>query len=292
LYDPPGYGPKHALLVVDSHYWPLEWEGMGTSEAHLRLNSRCQPGNSTFTLQPTTPFTARRADAAGNILETKTFAPLPGVSQFHDSLGYYPGLRFRPSTGGLYFWDAPASLVVLARGSYTTRITDGDKAPATYLYGYDLGDTILGSGDPRDNAVQYGLNIAVLDKAKDGTWGKIAVWNATSLVSLEKKVDYSQAAPGQVLTYQLKVRNLSPAPQPFKVVDPIPANTTYLKGSYYNAATNSIEWTGTISASQTKALSFSVKVNKGAPKGAVITNQATMLDDAMGGAASATTTVK
>jgi len=28
LYDPPSYGPKHALLVVDSHYWPLEWEGM------------------------------------------------------------------------------------------------------------------------------------------------------------------------------------------------------------------------------------------------------------------------
>ena len=78
LYDPPSYGPKHALLVVDSHYWPLEWEGMGTSEAHLRLNSRCQPGNATFTLQDTTPFTVRRSDAAGNILETKTFASAPG----------------------------------------------------------------------------------------------------------------------------------------------------------------------------------------------------------------------
>ena len=33
LYDPPSYGPKHALLVVDSHYWPLEWEGMGTTDA-------------------------------------------------------------------------------------------------------------------------------------------------------------------------------------------------------------------------------------------------------------------
>jgi len=40
LYDPPSYGPKHALLIVDSHYWPLEWEGMGTSEAHLRLGCR------------------------------------------------------------------------------------------------------------------------------------------------------------------------------------------------------------------------------------------------------------
>ena len=111
LFAPPSYGPKHALLVVDSHYWPLEWEGMGASEAHLRLNSRCQPGNSTFTLQQTTPYTVRRGEVVnnaytGNILETKTFEPLPAVSQFHDSLGYYPGLRYRPATGGLYFWDA------------------------------------------------------------------------------------------------------------------------------------------------------------------------------------------
>ncbi len=140
----------------------------------------------------------RRSDAAGNILETKTFTPLPAVSQFHDSLGYYPGLRYRPANDGLYFWDAPASLVVPAKGNYTTKITWGDKTPATDLYGIDLGDTILGSGNPGDDGVQYGLNIAVLDKAKDGSWGKIAVWNATSLVGLEMKVDPAKAIPGQI----------------------------------------------------------------------------------------------
>ena len=69
---------------------------MGSTGAHLRLNARSQPGNATFTLQKTTPFTARRSDSTttGNIVETKTFAPLPPVSQFHDSLGYYPGLRY------------------------------------------------------------------------------------------------------------------------------------------------------------------------------------------------------
>jgi immune inhibitor A len=291
LYDPPSYGPKHAMLVVDSHFWPLEWEGMGTSEAHLRLNSRCQPGNATFTLQKTTPFTARRADAAGNILETKTFTPLPGVPQFHDSLGYYPGLRFRPSTGGLYFWDAPASLVVPATGSYTTRITLGDKTPATDLYGYDLGDTILGSGDPRDDKVQFGVNIAVLDKAKDGSWGKIAVWNATTLVDLDLKVNLTKAFPGQVLMYQLKVRNLGPASQPFTVSDPIPANTTYLRGAKYDAGTNSITWTGKIAPHETKAIQFWVIVNKSTPAGTVITNNARLFDDALGSSSSATTTI-
>jgi immune inhibitor A len=292
LYDPPSYGPKHALLVVDSHYWPLEWEGMGTTEAHLRLNSRAQPGNATFTVQETTPFTVRRADAAGNILETKTFSPLPAVSQFHDSLGYYPGLRFRPANDGLYFWDAPASLVVPATGSYTTKITWGDKTPATDLYGIDLGDTILGSGDPRDSGVQYGVNLAVLDKAKDGSWGTIAVWNATSLASLEMKVNLAKAIPGQTLVYQLKVRNLSPAPQPFTVSDQIPANTTYLSGNYFNAATNSIEWKGTISPNQTMVSVFSVRVNAGTPSGTIITNMATLSDDALGSSASATTVVK
>jgi immune inhibitor A len=177
-YNPPSYGPKHALLVVDSHYWPLEWEGMGTTEAHLRLNSRCQPGNSAFTLQGTTPFTARRSDAAGTILETKTFASLPGVWEFNDALGYYPGLRFRPANSGLYFWDVQSSAVIPAKGNYTTRITWGDKTPATDLYGTDLGDTILGSGNPGDAGVQYGLHLTILSKAKDGTWGIIQVWNS------------------------------------------------------------------------------------------------------------------
>ena len=56
--------------------------------------------------------------------------------------------------------------------------------------------------------MQYGVNIAVLDKARDGSWGKIAVRNATSLVSLEKKVNLAEAIPGWMLMYQLKVRNI------------------------------------------------------------------------------------
>jgi immune inhibitor A len=100
------------------------------------------------------------------------------VSQFHDSLGYYPGLRYRPADGKLYWWDAAASLVVPAKDDYTTRITLGDKTPATDLYGINpYGDTVLGTGNPGDAGVHYGLKIAVLDKATDGSWGKISVWN-------------------------------------------------------------------------------------------------------------------
>ena len=299
IYDPPSYGPKHALLVVDSHYWPLEWNEMGATGAHLRLGDRIQPGNATFTLQPTTPFTVDRPDSTstGNIVETKTFTPLPPVSQFHDSLGYYPGLRYHedpdPDVAGLYFWNAATSAVVPAKGPYTTRVTWDDKSPATDLYGVNpYGDTVLGSGDPRDNGAQYGVNLAVLDKARDGTWGKIAFWNASSLTGLRMKVEAPRAKHGHQLWYELKVRNLGPAPQPFTVVDPIPANTTYLWGGSYDAATASVQWTGTVHPHQTKVLHVLVTVNRRTPSGTVITNDATLYDDASGDSASASTTIK
>jgi len=83
-----------------------------------------------------------------------------------------------------------------------------------------------------------------------------------------------------------------PAPQPFTVSDPIPANTTYLTGDHNNAAANSIEWAGTISPAQTKVSVFSMIVNAGTPSGTVIANEATLDDDANGSSASATTVVK
>ena len=86
--------------------------------------------------------------------------------------------------------------------------------------------------------------------------------------------------------------NMSSLEQPFTVSDPILANTTHLSGNYYNAATNSIEWTGTIAPDETKLSQFWVTVNKGTPSGTVITNQATLYDDANGSSASATTVVK
>jgi immune inhibitor A len=291
IYDSPSYGPKHALLGVDSHYWPLEWNGVGSSEANLKLNSRCQPGNSTFTLQQTTPFTARRSNAAGDILETKTFAPLAPVSQFHDSLGYYPGLRYRESNSGLYFWDTPASAVLPVKGDYTTKITWLDKTPLTDLYGYDLGDTVLGSGDPRDSGVQYGVNIAVLDKAKNGSWGKIAVWNALSLGTLEVKPDHQNVYGGQKLIYKIKVKNTSPAPQTYTVSDILPDFVTYYKGGSYDPGTNSVAWSFKLQPNATKVLQFTVTVDKGTPLGTVLKNFAHLADDANGADASASSVV-
>ena len=85
--------------------------------------------------------------------------------------------------------------------------------------------------------------------------------------------------------------NMSPLEQPFTVSDPIPANTTYLRGNYYNAAKNSIERTGTIAPDETQVSQFWVTVNAGTPSGTVIKNEAELSDDTLGSSASATTTV-
>jgi uncharacterized repeat protein (TIGR01451 family) len=85
----------------------------------------------------------------------------------------------------------------------------------------------------------------VLDKAKDGSWGKIVVWNSPVLTALEMKVNRSWAYTGNIVMYQLKVRNTSPAPQPFKVEFPIPENTTYLRGMV-RRDTNTVTWEGTV----------------------------------------------
>jgi immune inhibitor A len=299
-YDGPSYGPKHGLLVVDSHYWPLTWDNYqyDSTGADVRISARCQPSNAVFSLNKTTPFTIRlgydpnTGDWADTALETKTFAAQPGIPQFHDSLGYYPGLWYSEDLGALVFWQKEASAVVPAQANYTTKITWPDQTPLTDFYGLDLGDTVLGTGNPRDDGVQYGVNLAVLGQARNGSWGTIAVWNATSLGKLSLRADRATVGPCKTIVYRLTVTNVSPATQTFTVVDPIPADTTYVAGGYYNAATKSIEWTGMVGAGRTVAFTFVVKVKPGTARGTVIVNSAALHDDASGSSAGASTKVK
>jgi uncharacterized repeat protein (TIGR01451 family) len=294
-YDPPSYGPKHGLLVVDSHSFPYMWDDATyTSGQNVRLSDRVQTADATFTLQDTTPFTINRFDyALDQVVETKTFGPRPAVNQFHDSIGYYPGLWYRPATGGLYFWNVAASAVIPAQANYTTRITWPDNSPLYELYGYDMGDTILGSGNPGDDGVQFGLHMAVVDKAADGSWGLIRLWNKPGLLELQKMADKTLVKPGEAIKYFLRVVNTSPVAQKFAVHDPLPENVTILNGGpFYDAATNSIHWEYWVPANSSRAIFFSVKVNKGVPAGTVIVNEAAMTDGALGGTASVSTTVR
>ena len=264
----------------------------------MRINSRCQPADAVFTLKKSKPFTLRLGydPATGQYvetpLETKTFMPGPVVSQFHDSLGYYPGLWYRPANSSLYYWQAEASAVIPAQDVYTTRVSDLDKKPYTDLYGATVNGLPLGTGNPGDSLVQYGLHLAVAKQSGDGKSADITVWNAPTVAGLTVAVDKTQASPKEILKYTLTVTNNSPVKQSFMVTNPIPANTTFKSGGGYKRDSNTIVWTGTVDPGKAKVGKFSVAVNVGTPAGTVITNTATMSDGALGGAASATTTVK
>lgn len=298
LYDPPSWGPKHGIILVDSHPFPYMWDAVERpSGAHLRTSARVQPADAAFTLQDTKPFTLRLGydPITGAWLDTpfatQTFGPRPAVKQFHDSLGYYPGIFYNPTTHGLYFWQADASMAVPAQDSYTTRITDLNYEPLYDLYGADIG-TILGSGNPGDNNVQYGLHIAPVYKAKDGRWAAIMVWNSQQLVDLDLSVSPKAIKAGRLLVYKMTLKNQSPIPQHFALHAAMPANTTYVMGRYYDRATNSIMWEGTIPPQMTLVSFLTVKVNRGVAPGTVISNTTTLLDDALGDTATVTVTVE
>jgi uncharacterized repeat protein (TIGR01451 family) len=291
-YDDPSWGPKHALSLVDSHFFPMTWDATSTTGAGVRISRRVQPANAAFTLQETTPFTLRRGDGLGNVLETKTFEAQPPVSQFHDSTGYYPGFYFN-GDGYLYWWDIAASTVVPAKTNYTTRITDLDENPLYDLYGADAGGTILGSGNPGDDGAQFGLHLAVVDKAKDGSWGLIKMWNSPALVQVTNTANKAEAKAGTPLKYTIKIKNLTPVKQTVSIVNPIPANTTF-RGplAFFNAETNQVEWQTTVPANGTRTIVFVVTINAGVPVETVITNEVFVTDDALGGSATTSTVIK
>jgi len=293
-FDPPSWGPKHALILVDSHPFPYGWdEHFYSTGAPVRLSGRVQPADAAFTLQDTTSFTIRLGydPATGEYvevpLETKTFGPRSAVNQFHDSVGYYPGFYFT-GDGYLYWWDIDASAVVPAQGDYTTRITDLDYNPLYGLYGIDIGGTVLGSGNPGDDEVQFGLHLAVVEQARDGRWGKIKVWNSPAVLKLEKMANRRTSPPGGLVRYSLVVRNLTPTYQSFVIDDPIPEHTTFVYSSdwRYDPDSNSIHWEGKVRPYWMRHTEFWVRVDRDTPVGTIITNEAYLSDDAVGDSAS------
>lgn len=300
IYDPPSYGTKHGLLVVDSHPFPYMWTNNKNSVSQsLRLGGVIQASDAAFTLQETIPFSIHRGidPVTGTPKDApqlgRTFGPRPAVSQFHDSLGYYPGLWYKQESGQLYFWHTAASAVIPAMADYSTRITWPDNTDLLDLYGYDLGDTILGSGNPGDDGVQFGLHMAVMDQAINGSWGLIRLWNSPTLLELHNTVEKTLGKPGESIQYTLMLINTSPMNQKFILHNPLPVGVKIVAGgSLYDHTTNSIHWEYWIPANSSCEISYWVKINKDVAPGTVIVNQATLTDAALGDTASATLIVR
>ncbi|MEN9934912.1 MAG: hypothetical protein RLZZ387_1491 [Chloroflexota bacterium] len=93
--------------------------------------------------------------------------------------------------------------------------------------------------------------------------------------------------PGDTLTYTINVSN-SGAAATFRVVDPMPADTTYVVGSAsggatFEAASNSVIWQSPLGTGQSASFTFQVKINQAPLQSATIVNQATLANLTTGG---------
>ncbi len=213
-YDDPSWGAKHALLVVDSHPDPLMWDDLQYPEwaglpVGVNLSGRLQPGDAVFGLNNTNSWTLRRGydldDYQDAVLETKTWDPLPPVRNFHDYLGYTPGMWCCDNDGYVWWWDIDASCVIPAEGNYSTRITYADGSPAVPLYGVW---GVLGSGNPGDDNVQFGVNLCVQDQAADGSWGKVYFASAKFGPNSALAASTTEPLPGEELEFVVMPENL------------------------------------------------------------------------------------
>jgi immune inhibitor A len=321
LTDYPGWGPKGKMLVVDSHPEPYRYPDLvaeGYDNEGGNLTSRGLMRDAPFTLKPTINFNYKDPYGWAIVPNPKWYEYFgrPAVSQFHDSLGYYPGAEYvsrSPYQSDRWVtteWDASA--VVPAKAFYGVKAPDyigtGGTSMQEWRFGCSINAAGLlacywfgagvglgydgGSGNPGEIGAQYGWHVALVDEAEDGTWGKVVVWNSPVVTTLEMKVNRDKAYAGNIVMYQLKVRNMSPVAQDFMVTDELPENTTYLRGDGYDEATNTVTWEGTVQPYGVAVSQIWVRLNSDTEAGTEIVNTATLSDDALGGTASATTMVK
>ncbi|MFL5651011.1 MAG: immune inhibitor A domain-containing protein [Chloroflexota bacterium] len=180
-FDLPSTGSKGGLLLVDSHFEPFRRQGTAADKDPSPLDnlpSRPQSSNAAFGVTPTYPFKeCYEALPDEPFSEYCTdFAAQAPVRKFTDTKGWYPGLELR--SDGLYFRDDDASTVVPSVGNapYSTRIVDPNGNPLTQFYGRDLGSNIvLGTGNPGDDGVAFGVSIEVKRVAKDNSYATVTV---------------------------------------------------------------------------------------------------------------------
>jgi immune inhibitor A len=184
-FHAPAAGAKGSTLLVDAHYDGAEWSGgiwdPVAGAAAPKPSNRRMSSDGAFSTSTTPAWMIHDyAVAANPVID---LGSRPAVSGFHDSMRSVPGWFLTPANSvGRVLRDS--SVVVPARGVYTTRIRglqadnahldfDGD---VTDLWGYTVGGLPLGSGNPGDDHVQFGVHAQIVDEAADGSYGVVKIW--------------------------------------------------------------------------------------------------------------------
>jgi len=249
LADGPAFGPKGACLVVDAHFEPWRSSTSDYVNEVANLSSRIQMRDACFGLRDTQPFQVDERWRQYN--PDEEFGSRPAVPAFHDSLGWYPGLEHvqrGPSDERVQWftkqWDS--SCVIPAKGHYGIAPPEypegeplrfgGEAYPGGlsawwwYPQGVGYGGT---TGNPGEQC--YGVHIKVVEEAADMSWGRLRIWNNTDTFLGEMTVDKQEAVPGDILTYQVHVKDAASSSALATIDIPIPAGTTFVKGSLSGA---------------------------------------------------------
>jgi uncharacterized repeat protein (TIGR01451 family) len=213
-YDPPSYGPKYQLLVVD-----MNWQAM-----------KIMTGTTPSTYQGSWSGRISSRDAGLTLQDTKGitisgYYGLPGqgpwvypdkaaVTRFNDVNGYYSGFYYGPPCRAGYLCNLNRydSAVIPAKGPYSTRITDFAGEPLYEWYGVGFPPSWLGSGNPGDDGLQFGVQIELKSKAGDDAYDSTAVLGFggpnLDIVSTVDPGSIRVKAPGvYTVTYQTVVEN-------------------------------------------------------------------------------------
>jgi len=217
--DPPSYGSKYQLLIVDQNWEPTRiFSGtVGSPDAYEGYwSGRISSYDSGLTLQDTDVFTIPTYYGIEG-LPPQVYPSKPAVTKFNDALGYYGGYYWGApcDPGYLCFHERDGSAVIPARDLYSIRMSDfaGNRLGAAdeWLYGYPWAPSWFGDGKPGTDNVQFGVNIELKDMVHTNPYTSTATLGFSNYsVDIESTADTDVVikAPGTyTVTYNTVVEN-------------------------------------------------------------------------------------
>ncbi|MFH1177122.1 MAG: immune inhibitor A domain-containing protein [Acidobacteriota bacterium] len=201
--DPPAFGPKGRLLLVDAHPEPYRFPAtlaQGYPNEVANIWPAAQMRDAPFSIHATIDF----------VFRGDTYLGRPGVLAFDDSLGYYPGLE--------YVSKGPLSAYNPAEWMWSTKHWDASVViPSTQAYGvkgagYLAADPLFfncvitangtlwcgsyptglgsdgGSGNPGDAGGAYGWHAEIRSESESDATVKVWNTNANCMLTCDATV--------------------------------------------------------------------------------------------------------
>ncbi len=218
--DPPSFGPKYQLLLVDMNYLPTPVGDWG--ETYYFFNDRVGSFDAALTLHPTEYWELSKVygidpDEYPGPFEYYQESP---ITLFNDAQAYYSGYAADEETGSIYDYYRHDSAVIPARDRYSAGLWDIDTGDLPWWFYYEYtwekmngysdpeGTSWLGNGAPGYDNVQFGVNIELLDEGDDGEYGVLKFYNHS--VDFPTTVTGEAVGPNYVLTTQTEITNQGP----------------------------------------------------------------------------------